>query len=182
MKPPKIKLTGFGRMVIGAKRVAEERAYVKEGRTKFGPLVLGDRVKPGTNTPIGNTITADASLEVIGDVLGKNPAFLSSYVEREFAREPQLIRRGAMRLFIDTAPKAYPDNADKVALIVNRCEAFLAKGIDIEKGEVRKQGISKATLVEGAAPEKALGKSADEAHVRATEAAVELARIKEQGG
>lgn len=137
----------FGHLVIGKKRAAEEKKFKEERRHKFGPLVLGDKppVRANTPAPDSKPVSSGMSVTRMAEVLEKNPAFVASLVEQEFARERSAIRRGALQLFIQYAPRGYSDPA-KAALVIARCERFLAAGEDPD--QVAK--LTKAHLARGA--------------------------------
>lgn len=142
------KLAGrFGSMVIGAERAAREKLEVKAKTTRFGPMVLGSKVNFGTNTPAKDSkpVIPNPSLKQLKELLQSNPAFVVMYCAQEFARQAEAIRPAALRLFIDTAPVAFPKQPEKAQTIILRCQTWLDKAKDTEQ----EQPLDKSRIARG---------------------------------
>lgn len=148
----------FGRLVIGEEAAAAQKEHKTIKKAKFGPLVTGSGgVVKGTNTPVAGSKPIEAgttSISKMKEILANNPAFLMALVEQEFAREPQMIRAGAMQLFVEVAPIAYKgDDEPKATAVIARCNAWLVTRGDPEKmaeldvARTRQMSIGERTIV-----------------------------------
>lgn len=127
----KKKLGMFGSRILGRERAQREREQTKASVTKFGHRVLGARgAKPGTNTPVSPAPLNVPALAVkdIAETLIGAPAYFPAVYNAEWQR-PTGPRRGALEVLIEMAPRCLR-NAHEIERVVNRCQQFLATGVD----------------------------------------------------
>lgn len=128
----------FGARVIGKEAAAAALVQNLSKTSKFGPLVTGSKVKPGTNTPATDSVrvTAGMSIEKMREVLESNPSFVQAFVDAEWRRlragPGTGPRKGALAMFVEYADKPGALHPDASAALKARVERYLATGDDEE--------------------------------------------------
>jgi hypothetical protein len=144
------KLGQFGRLVIGADRVALEKTVVESKMTKFGPAVIGTNVKKGTNTPLADSkytppmgpgvqVSDTISIPDMEVMLGKNPKYLDHYVEMEATRAGGPRRRALDMLL--KVERTHGNRSAMVEKLVVMKESL--PELEEETGAVRKKASAK---------------------------------------